>query len=273
MTGKRLDGQVALVTGAGRGIGRAVALKLAGEGAAVVVSELDEGPGAETVELIEAAGAAAHLLAGDVTDADFGERLVDAALERFGSVDIVVNNAGAIWNTTMLKATDEQWDSMIDLHASATFRILRAAGRYFREAAKGDDGGAPRRVVNISSISGLYGAPTEASYSAAKGAVIALTRTLAKEWGRYGVRVNCVAFGLIDTRLTQAVESPASIDVKGREMKVGLDPGIRDAISAMTPLGRAGTVEEAAGAVYLFCIPESDYITGEVLVCSGGLRI
>ena len=177
----RLDGQVALVTGAGRGIGRAVALKLAGEGAAVVVSELDERPGAETVELIEAGDGAAHLVAGDVTDSDFGERLVEAVLERFGRIDIVVNNAGAIWNTTLLKATDEQWYSMMDLHATAPFRILRAAGRYFREAAKSVDGDVPRRVVNISSISGLYGAPTEVSYSAAKGAVIAVTRSLAKE--------------------------------------------------------------------------------------------
>lgn len=269
----RLDGQVAVVTGAGRGIGRAVALKLAGEGAAVIVSELDEGPGAETVELIQAGGGEAHLLAGDVTEPDFGERLVDGALERFGRIDIVVNNAGAIWNTTILKATDEQWHSMMDLHASATFRILRAAGRYFREAAKSADGDVPRRVVNISSVSGLYGAATEVSYSAAKGAVIALTRSLAKEWGRYGVRVNCVAFGLIDTRLTQAVDSPVSIDVMGRDMKAGIDPATRQMIGALTPLGRAGTVEEAAGAFYLLCIPESDYITGEVLVCSGGLRM
>lgn len=269
----RLDGQVALVTGAGRGIGAAVALKLAGEGAAVVVSELDEQPGAETAELIEGSGGEAHLVVGDVTAPDFGERLVDEALKRFGRIDIVVNNAGAIWNTTILKATDEQWYSMMDLHASAPFRILRAAGRYFREAAKSADGDVPRRVVNVSSLSGLDGAATEVSYAAAKGAVIALTRSLAKEWGRYGVRVNCVAFGLIDTRLTQAADSPVSIDVIGREMKAGIDPATRNMLGSLTPLGRAGTVEEAAGAVYLLCIPESDYITGEVLVCSGGLRM
>lgn len=269
----RLDGQVAIVTGAGRGIGRAVALKLAGEGAAVIVSELDEQPGVETVRLIESDGGAAHFLAGNVTEPDFGEQLVDGTLEHFERIDIVVNNAGAIWNTTILKATDEQWYSMVDLHATATFRILRAAGRYFREAAKSADGDVPRRVVNISSVSGLYGAATEVSYAAAKGAVLALTRSLAKEWGRYGVRVNCVAFGLIDTRLTQAADSPVSIDVMGREMKAGIDPATRQMIGSLTPLGRAGTVEEAAGAVYLLCIPESDYITGEVLVCSGGLRM
>jgi 3-oxoacyl-[acyl-carrier protein] reductase len=270
---KRLDGQAAIVTGAGRGIGRAVALKLAGEGAAVIVSELDEQPGAGTVELIEASGGQAHLLTGDVTEPNFSERLVDEAIDRFGRIDILVNNAGAIWNTTILKATDDQWYSMMDLHASAVFRILRAAGRYFREVAKSADGDVPRRVVNISSLSGLDGAATEVSYSAAKGAVLALTRSLAKEWGRYGVRVNCVAFGLIDTRLTQAADSPVSIELMGREMKAGIDPPTRNMIAALTPLGRAGTVEEAAGAVYLLCIPESDYITGEVLVCSGGLRM
>ena len=269
----RLDGQVALVTGAGRGIGRAVALKLAKEGASVLVSELDEAPGAETVELIEAANGKAELLVGDVTEPDFGEHLVGVALESFGRIDVLVNNAGAIWNSTILKASDEQWESMLELHATAPFRILRAVGRHFREMAKSDERTEPRRIVNVSSISGLFGAPSEASYSAAKGALISLTRTLAKEWGRYGVRVNCVAFGLIDTRLTQPSEEPVSIDVGGREMKVGLNPDTREILSTMTPLGRAGTVEEAAGAVFLFCIPEADYITGEVLVCSGGLRI
>ncbi len=269
-----LDGKVALVTGAGRGIGAAIARKLAASGAQLVVSDLDPDPAAATVAAIAARGGSATPLVGDVAAADFGERAVGAALETFGDLDIIVNNAGYIWNTAIQNMSDAQWYAMIDVHATAPFRILRAAQPHFRAAAKREaEAGAPkhRKVVNISSVSGVYGAATQFAYSAAKASLIGATRTLAKEWGRYRVNVNCVAFGYIDTRLTQRFQGePATIDIKGQRYKVGLDARMLDALTPTIPLGRAGTPEEAAGAVYLFCIPESNYVSGQVLVCDGG---
>jgi 3-oxoacyl-[acyl-carrier protein] reductase len=272
-----LDGRVALVTGSGRGIGAAVARKLADGGARVVVSELDANAAAETVAAITAGGGNAVVLIGDIAAPDFGEKVVAAALETFGDLDIIVNNAGYIWNTAIQNMSDAQWYAMIDVHATAPFRILRAAQPHFRAAARREEeSGSPRhrKVVNVSSVSGLYGAATQFAYSAAKASLIGATRTLAKEWGRYRVNVNCVAFGYIDTRLTQRIEgAPALIDIKGEQFKVGLDVRTIEALMPSIPLGRPGTAEEAAGAIYLFCIPESDYVSGQVLVCDGGPRI
>ena len=269
-----LDGKVALVTGAGRGIGAAIARKLAGSGARIVLSELDPEPAEETAAAIAAAGGSVVPLIGDVVAPDFGEKAVAAALEGFGDLDIIVNNAGYIWNSAVHNTSDAQWYAMIDVHATAPFRILRAAQPHFRAAAKREaEAGASkhRKVVNISSVSGLYGAATQFAYSAAKASLIGVTRTLAKEWGRLRVNVNCVAFGYIDTRLTQRFEgAPPTIEIKGGRYKVGLDTGMLDAMTPTIPLGRPGTPEEAAGAVYLFCIPESDYVSGQVLVCDGG---
>jgi 3-oxoacyl-[acyl-carrier protein] reductase len=272
-----LEGRVALVTGSGRGIGAAVARKLADGGARVVVSELDADAAAETVAAITAVGGNAVALIGDIAAPDFGEKGVAAALETFGDLDIIVNNAGYIWNTAIQNMSDAQWYAMIDVHATAVFRILRAAQPHFRAAAKREEeSGTPRhrKIVNVSSVSGLYGAATQFAYSAAKASLIGATRTLAKEWGRYRVNVNCVAFGYIDTRLTQRIEGgPALIDIKGEQFKVGLDARTIEALMPSIPLGRPGTAEEAAGAIYLFCIPESDYVSGQVLVCDGGPRI
>ena len=272
-----LDGKVALVTGAGRGIGAAIAHKLAGSGAHVVASELDAEPAARIVAEIVSAGGSAVPLIGDVAAADFGERAIATALDAFGDLDIIVNNAGYIWNTAIQNTTDAQWQAMLDVHATAPFRILRAAYPHFRAAAKREqENGVKkhRKVVNISSVSGLYGAATQLAYSAAKASLIGVTRTLAKEWGRLRVNVNCVAFGYIETRLTQKFEgAPATIEIKGERYKVGLDARMLEAYTPTIPLQRAGSPEEAAGAVYLFCIPESDYVTGQVLVCDGGPRI
>jgi len=271
---KKLEGRVAIVTGSGRGIGRAIAAKLADEGARVVVNDLEDAPARETLALLEGSGAEAHAVVGDVTAEDFGDRLIGETVERFGGLDILVNNAGYIWNTTIQNHTDEQWYAMLDVHATAPFRILRAAAPVFRAAAKREAvSGAVRcrKVVNISSISGVFGAATQLAYSAAKSAQLGMTKTLAKEWGRYNVTVNCVAFGDIDTRLTQPLEgAPETIDVRGRDLKVGVDRGTQELMTSLTPLGRRGSPEEAAGAVYLFCQPESDFVTGQVLVCSGG---
>src|SRR6185503_3065598 len=170
--------------------------------------------------------------------------------------------------------SDEQWYAMLDVHATAPFRLLRAAGRHFRQMAKDGRAAHTRKVVNVSSISGLFGEPTQPSYSAAKSALVGLTRSLAKDWGRYNVTVNCVAFGFIETRLTQTYEGDApEIEVGERRHKVGIAAGQLGLMQAMIPLGRVGTPADAAGAVLLFCLPESDYISGEVIVAAGGLRM
>lgn len=267
-----LQGRVALITGAGRGIGQAIARKLAAHGARVVVNDLDPDPAAETVELIEKAGGQAVALAGSVTDPDFAGRFVDTAMDTFGGLDIIVNNAGYTWDAVIQKTTDDQWAAILDVHLTAPFRLLRAAQPVIKKLALRDRSGGTtrhRKVVNISSISGLAGNPGQVNYSAAKAGVVGLTRTLAKEWGRYAVNVNAVAYGVIHTRLTDPA-GPGSIDINGRQLVVGLNPGIAATLGRSIPLGRAGTVDEAAGAVYLLCTPEADYITGEVLLCAGG---
>ncbi len=267
----KLDDRVAIVTGGARGIGRALVAKLAGDGARVVANDLDPTPLDEAVAEIASAGGDVTAFPGDVTEPEFGAAIVDATLEKYGDLHIVVNNAGYVWNSGALKQSDEQWQAMFDVHATAPFRLSRAAGSYFRELAKRGDNDVTRKIVNVSSISGLCGAPTQVSYSAAKAALVGMTKTLCKEWGHYNVTVNCVAFGHIDTRLTQRLDDgPKAITIKGRKHRVGLDPAVVQFSGQMTPLGRAGTTEEAAGGIYLLCIPESDYISGQILVVSGG---
>jgi 3-oxoacyl-[acyl-carrier protein] reductase len=271
---KKLQDKVALVSGSGRGIGREIALKLAGEGARVVVNDLDEAPAMEAVQAIRTVGGQAVACVGSVTQAEFAPRFISTAIEQFGGLDIIVNNAGYTWDNVIQKMSDEQWEDILAVHLTAPFRILRAASDFIRESAKKEaEAGTPvfRKVVNISSTSGVYGNAGQANYAAAKSGINGLTRALAKEWGRYKVNVNSVAFGLIKTRLTEAdAEADASIDIEGRKIKVGVNPQILKNAEALIPLGRGGTPEEAAGAVYMFCIPESNYVSGQVLVCGGG---
>jgi len=269
-----LNGKVALVTGSGRGIGQQIALKLARAGASVVVNDLDAEPAAETVEKIEAEGGSATAVVGSVLDEDFADRFVGTAVETYGGLHIVVNNAGFTWDNVIQKMSDEQWDAILDVHLKAPFRILRAAQPVISAAVKAERAqGAVvhRKVVNISSLAGVGGNAGQANYSSAKAGVEGLTRALSKEWGRLSVNVNAVAFGLISTRLTAAADAGATIDVDGREIKVGVNPALLQQMEASIPLGRAGTAEEAAGAVYLLCTPESDYISGQTLMCSGGM--
>jgi 3-oxoacyl-[acyl-carrier protein] reductase len=269
-----LDGKVALISGSGRGIGRSVALKLAAEGARIVVNDLDAGPAREVVDTITSSGGEAVAVVGSVTDRDFGDRFVRTAVDSFGGIDIIVNNAGFTWDSVVQKMTDEQFDTILDVHLGAPFRILRAAQPVISAAVKAEReaGEVPvRKIVNISSLSGLDGNPGQINYSTAKAGVVGMTKTLSKEWGRYNVTVNAVAFGIIRTRITVAADEDTSIDVEGRQIKVGINPGILAAAEQGIPLGRTGSPEEAAGAVYLMCAPESSYITGHTLVCSGGM--
>jgi 3-oxoacyl-[acyl-carrier protein] reductase len=271
-----LDSKVALITGAGRGIGRAIAEKLAAAGAAVMINDLDPAPAAETEAAIRQSGRAAAHLAGDVTVPDFPQQLVDATLATFGGLDIVVNNAGYTWDNVIQKTSDDQYLAMLGIHLVAPFRILRAASTHIREAAKreaAEGRRVMRKVVNITSIAGTDGNAGQSGYSSGKAGVIGLTKTMAKEWGRYNVNVNAVGFGMIETRLTQPLTSAgATIDVQGRQIAVGVQPKMLEALKSVCPLGRAGTPEEAAGAVLFFCSPLSDYVTAEVLICGGGMH-
>jgi 3-oxoacyl-[acyl-carrier protein] reductase len=272
---RKLEGKVALVTGSGRGIGRAIALKLASEGARVVVNDLDAAPAEEAVQAIRAAGGEAVACVGSVVAPDFAERFVGTAVQTYKGLDIVVNNAGYTWDSVIQKMTDEQWYAMIDVHLTAPFRILRAAQPVIRGLVKAESERGVRvvrKIVNISSMAGLFGNAGQTNYSTAKAGIVGMTLTLAKEWGRLNTTVNCVAFGLVKTRLTEATaDSDATATIEGRQIKVGVNPELMAAMERMIPLGRAGTPDDGAGAVYLFCIPESDYVSGQTLTCSGGL--
>lgn len=273
--GMKLENKVALVTGAGRGIGRAVALKLAREGARVVVNDLDQEVALSVVAEIEAGGGQAVACHGSVTTPDFAEGFIKTAIDHYHGIDIIVNNAGYTWDNVIQKMSDEQWYAIVDCHMTAPFRILRAAQPVIRALSKAEQENGRevfRKVVNISSIAGTGGNAGQANYAAAKAGIIGLTKTLAKEWGRMKVNVNCVAFGLIGTRLTQASDgTDSTVMIEGRDVRVGVSPKVLDMARSSIPLGRAGSVEEAAGAVYLFCIPESDYVSGQILTCGGGL--
>jgi 3-oxoacyl-[acyl-carrier protein] reductase len=269
----KLDGKVAIVSGSGRGIGRAVALKLASDGARVVVNDLEESTARETAEAITSAGGEAAVCAGSVTEPGFAERFVSTALDGFGGLDIIVNNAGYTWDSVIQKMTDEQFQAIMDVHVTAPFRILRAAAEPIRKFAKVEAAAGRevfRKVVNISSVSGLAGNAGQVNYAAGKAAIVGVTKTLAKEWGRYKVNVNCVAFGFIRTRMTAPIGAESE---GGAERKVGVQPAMLEHLEKnLIPLGRLGTPEEAAGGVYLFCIPESDYISGQVITVGGGIR-
>jgi 3-oxoacyl-[acyl-carrier protein] reductase len=190
---------------------------------------------------------------------------VDTAIANFGGLDIIVNNAGYTWDSVIQKVTDEQFQAMLEVHAVAPFRILRAAAAHIRDSAKreaAEGRGVMRKVVNITSIAGTDGNAGQVGYSSGKSAVIGLTKSLAKEWGRYNVNVNAVGFGIIETRLTQPLAPDADIDVLGRRIAVGVPPAFLEKLKSACPLGRTGSVEEAAGAVLFFCSPLSDYVTG-----------
>ena len=273
----KLAGKTAYVTGAGRGIGRSIALKLALDGANVVLNDLDVEPAQAVVSEIEAMGGKALAIPGSVTAPGFANDFIQAGIDKFGGVDIIVNNAGYTWDGFIGKMSDEQFDAMIDVHLKAPFQILRAAAPFIAEqaaieAAEGRE--VFRKVVNISSIAGTGGNAGQANYSSAKAGIVGMTKTMAKEWGRYKVNVNAVAFGPIRTRLTEgSADGDSTIQVEEKEIKVGVNPDLLSQMERMIPLGRVGTPEEAAGAVYLFCAPESNFISGQHVICGGGFVI
>ncbi len=272
-----LKDQVAIITGSGRGIGAAAARLFAREGAKVVVNDLNPEPAEAVVAEIRAAGGEAIAVPGDVTDPEFPDRIVRTAVETFGKLNILVNNAGFTWDGVIHKMTDEQWQVILDVHATAPFRLIRAASPYMRDVAKQElaEGRTPepRCIINVSSTSGLHGNAGQANYATAKMGIVGLTKTVAKEWGRFGIRCNAVAFGYIDTRLTQPKEKGETVEVGGRKIAIGIPQERRELIPLLIPLGRAGTTEEAAGAILFLASPLASYITGHVLEVTGGYGI
>ena len=269
-----LTGKTAIVTGGGRGIGRAIVQALSSAGANVLALDRDDEVLQETQALVRDPNRVT-CLRGDLTDPTFPQQIVDAALESFRSIDIIVNCAGFSWDSVIQKTSDEQFLAMLDIHVVAPFRLLRAASNYLRETAKEEIAAGQRvmrKVVNITSISGTDGNAGQVGYGAGKAAVIGLTKALAKEWGRYNINVNAVGFGLIQTRMTQPLQLGRKIDLSGKDIPIGVQPAVLESIADDCPLGRIGTPEEAAGAVLFFCSPLSDYVTGEVLICSGGFH-
>jgi 3-oxoacyl-[acyl-carrier protein] reductase len=272
-----LDGQVAIVTGAARGIGAATAKLMAQHGAHLVVSDLDKAPAEAVASEIRRDGGQAIAVHGDVTDSTFPDAIMTATIEKYGKLDILVNNAGYTWDAVIQKTTDEQWDAIIDVHLGAPFRMIRAAVPYMREAAKAELGAGmkpePRCIVNVSSTSGLHGNAGQINYASAKMGIVGLTKTVAKEWGQFNIRCNAVAFGMIETRLIQAKEESEQITVNDKVIQLGIPQHMRDMMTMMVPLGRTGTPEEAAGGILMLASPLASYITGHVLEVTGGFGI
>lgn len=269
--------QTVLITGAGRGIGAAAALLFAREGARVVVSDRDAPPADEVVAQIRATGGEAIAICGDITDPAFPQALVEGTIAEFGALHVLVNNAGYTWDGMLHKMTDKQWEAMIAVHNTAPFRLVRAAAPYMRDAAKQEESehgrAAARSIINVSSTSGLHGNIGQLNYATAKMGMVGFTKTVAKEWGPFNIRCNAVAFGYIETRLTQAKESGESVVVDGEEVRLGVPGHMHDFIKMSIPLGRTGTVEEAAGGILMLASPWAGYITGHTLEVTGGMGI
>ncbi len=274
---KMFDNQVVVITGAGRGIGAAAAKMFAQAGAKVVVNDLDREPANAVVTEIGENGGEAAAVLGDVTDPDFPRTLLQAAVDTYGKINVLVNNAGYTWDGMSHKMPDEQWEAILAVHLTAPFRMIRAAALYMREPAKMEkkSGGPmePRCIVNVSSTSGLHGNIGQVNYAAAKSGVVGLTKTIAKEWGLFGIRCNAVAFGFTDTRLTQSKEEGETISVGEREVALGIPSNLRQMATMGIPLGRTASPEEAAGGILMMASPWASFITGHTLEVTGGAGI
>ena len=265
-----LDGKSAIITGSARGIGRATAELFCREGAKVLINDLDGDVAEQASKEIEGETA---VFAGDLTKPGVPDDMVKAALDAFGQVDAVVNNAGYTWDGVVHKMTDEQFQAMLDIHTVVPFRICRAAAPHMREPAKQErEEGREvfRKIVNVSSVSGMHGNAGQVNYSAGKLGVVGLTKTLAKEWGQFKINVNAVAFGFVETRLTAAKESGNTMTKDGEEIQLGIPEQMRQMASMLIPLGRPASPEEAAGPIFFLCSPWADYVHGQVLNVTGG---
>jgi 3-oxoacyl-[acyl-carrier protein] reductase len=266
-----LDGKSAIVTGSARGIGRATAELLVSQGAQVLINDLDADVAKQASDEIDGETA---VFAGDLTAGDTPDKLVKAAIDAFGKIDIIVNNAGYTIDAPIHKMSDDQFQAMLDIHTIVPFKVIRAAAPHLREPAKKErEEGKEvfRKIVNVSSTSGTLGNAGQANYSAAKAGVVGLTKTLAKEWGQFKVNVNAVAFGFIDTRLTQAKVEGNEMEIHGEKVQLGIPEQLREMASMLIPLGRPASPEEAAGGVFFLCSQWSNYVHGQTLHITGGL--
>ena len=265
-----LEDRVAVITGAGRGIGRAVALTFVREGARVVINDVDEAPAKEAQSAcneIVKGRAAIHI--GSVADRNHTDALMKTAVDNFGKLDILVNNAGITRDRMAHLMTDEWWDLVIDVNLTGTFNCIRSAARYLRDVAKKEleDHGHPlyhRKIVNFFSTAAIRGNPGQINYTAAKMGNVGITRTVAQEWGRFWINCNAVAPGFTNTRLTAPKQ-------KGDEL--GVPEEQRQAMLQRIPMGRFGEPEDIANAVLFFSSPLSDYVTGQTINVSGGMQI
>jgi 3-oxoacyl-[acyl-carrier protein] reductase len=265
-----LDGKVAIVTGSARGIGRATAELLAEQGAKVLINDLDADVARQAADQI---AGDALVFGGDLTKPEVPDQLVQRVVDEWGRIDILVNNAGYTLDAPIHKMSDEWFQKMLDIHSVVPFRMCRAVAPHMREPAKQErERGEEvfRKIVNVTSISGAMGNAGQANYSSGKAAVIGLTKTLAKEWGQFKVNVNAVAFGFIETRLTAAKADENVAEIGGEKIQLGIPEQLRGMAAMLIPLGRPGTPEEAAGAIFLLCTPWANYIHGQVLNVTGG---
>ena len=265
-----LDDRVAVVTGSARGIGRASAELLAEHGAKVVINDLDGDLAEEAAA--EIAGETA-VFAGDLTKDGAPEGLIQTAIDAWGRIDIIVNNAGYTLDAPLHKLNDDWFQRMLDIHLVVPFRVIRAAAPHLREPAKRErERGEEvfRKIVNVSSISGTFGNAGQANYAAGKAGIVGLTKTLAKEWGQFKVNCNAVAFGWIETRLTAPKVESNTMEIDGQRVQLGIPEQMRAVAPMLIPLGRPGTTREAAGGVFFLCSPWSNYVHGQVLNITGG---
>src|ERR687887_1055391 len=265
-----LDGKAAIVTGSARGIGRATAELLSEQGAKVLINDLDADVAEQTASEIDGQTA---VYGCDLTKPGEPDKLVQTAVDAWGRIDIIVNNAGYTLDAPIHKMSDDWFQRMLDIHVVVPFRVIRAAAPHLREPAKAErDRGEEvfRKIVNVSSISGTMGNAGQANYASGKAAVVGLTKTLAKEWGQFKINVNAVAFGWIETRLTAPKESGNVMEIGGETVQLGIPEQMRSVAPMLIPLGRPGTPAEAAGGVFFLCSPWSDFVHGQVLNITGG---
>ncbi len=265
-----LDGKVAIVTGSARGIGRATAEILSEHGAKLLINDLDGDLAKQTASEI---GGETVVFAADLTDPSAPAKLVKTAIDEWGQIDIIVNNAGYTLDAAVHKMSDDWFQRMLDIHVVAPFRIVREAAPYLREPAKKEkEEGVEvfRKIVNVSSISGTMGNAGQANYAAGKAAVVGLTKTLAKEWGQFKINCNAVAFGYIETRLTASKDEANTMEIDGEKVQLGIPDQMRGMASMLIPIGRPGTPQEAAGGVFFLCSPWSNYVHGQTLNITGG---